>query len=135
VAASIIHTDFIRKHPAQTVLTLLALSGVGAVFLPFYRTYVPLEVLADPPLDDLFIRLFVGPFVVLPFFIFTGYLRWLLTGRLSRWESGLGYTLALIGALGLPVGIIDDWTQPSSLGEWLRAILADRVGLRGDDAG
>jgi drug/metabolite transporter superfamily protein YnfA len=101
--ATIIHVDFIRQHPTQAGLTVLGLSGVAAVFLPFVETYVPLGVVLDPPEEDLALRVSVGPFVVLPFVIFTGYLRWLLTGYLSRWERALAYALALIGALSLPV--------------------------------
>jgi hypothetical protein len=35
VTPSLINTDFIRKHQAQAVLTVLGLSGVVLVFLPF----------------------------------------------------------------------------------------------------
>ena len=35
MATSMINTDFIRKHPAQAVLTVLGLSGVVLIFLPF----------------------------------------------------------------------------------------------------
>jgi len=44
MAASMINTDFIRKHPAQAVLTVLGLSGVATIFLPFIVGYVPVEV-------------------------------------------------------------------------------------------
>ncbi len=43
MAASIINTDFIRKHPAQAVLTVLGLSGVVLIFLPFVDDAVPVE--------------------------------------------------------------------------------------------
>ncbi len=83
MAASMINTDFIRKHPAQTVLTVLGLSGVATIFLPFIFSNVPVEVFLEE-LDELFWLTLLGPFVVLPFFISAGYLRWVLTGGLSR---------------------------------------------------
>ena len=39
-----INTDFIRKHPAQLVLTVLGLSGVVLIFLPFVDDHVPATV-------------------------------------------------------------------------------------------
>ena len=48
MAASIINTDFARTHVTQTVLTVLGLSGVVAVFLPFVYDYVPGEVFLEP---------------------------------------------------------------------------------------
>ncbi len=110
MAASMINTDFIRKHPAQAVLTGLGLSGVVLVFLPFFEGEVPVEVFLEG-LDELFWLVFLGPFVVLPFFISAGYLRWLLTGGLSRWEGGLGYALALIVVVPFSFLIIQEWWE------------------------
>ncbi len=90
-----INTHFLRKRPAQAVLSVLGLSGVALVFLPFIDSYVPVEVLLEN-LDELVWVALVGPFVALPFFISAGYLRWVLSGTLSRWESRLSYALALI---------------------------------------
>lgn len=118
MTASIINTDFIRKHPAQAVLTVLGLSGVALVFLPFTYDVVPVSVFLElpPPLPPFRGILNFGkivwhviPFVVLPFAISAGYLRWLLTGRSSRGEAGLGYTLALIAACVLVLVIFVDW--------------------------
>lgn len=109
----------LRQHPTQAALTVLGLSAVATVFLPFVDTYAPLRAVLDPPGDDLFFRVLVGPCVVLPFFIFTGYVRWLLTGYLSRWERALGYALALIGALGVPVLFFYDPSWPPRTEDWL----------------
>ena len=110
MAASMINTDFIRKHPAQAVLTVLGLSGVATIFLPFIVGYVPVEVFFEGLEEQGMFALF-GPFVVLPFFISAGYLRWLLTGGLSRWEGELGYALALIVVFLLSVFFIQDWWE------------------------
>jgi len=123
MAASIINTDFIRKHPAQAVLTVLGLSGVATVFLPFISVFsswaVPVEVFLEE-LEDQGTFALLGPFVVLPFFISAGYLRWVLTGGLSRWEGELGYALALIVVFLLSVFIIQDWWESGFDGEeWL----------------
>jgi hypothetical protein len=104
--AAIIHTDSIRQHPAQAALTVLGLSGVVLVFLPFevffFTPQVPIENFLDF-LGDFEFNLeslgglgLGGPLVVLPFFISAGYVRWVLTAGLSRWEIWLGYALALI---------------------------------------
>jgi len=105
MAASMINTDFIRKHPAQAVLTGLGLSGVATIFLPFIYGYVPVGYFLEE-LENQGTFALLGPFVVLPFFISAGYLRWLLTGGLSRWEGELGYALALIVVFLLSVFII-----------------------------
>ena len=126
MAASMINTDFIRKHPAQAVLTVLGLSGVATIFLPFIFGDAPVEVF----LDDLEYRnllktaLLLGPYVVLPFFISAGYLRWALTGGLSRWEGDLGYALALIVVFLLSVFMIQDWWESGFDGDdWLFSTL------------
>lgn len=95
MAVSIINTDIIRKHPTQAVLTVLGLSGTVLVFLPFVDSDVPVEAFLDL-LDELGWMVMIGPCVVLPFAISAGYLRWLLTGELSRWENAVGYALALM---------------------------------------
>ncbi len=110
MAASMINTDFIRKHPAQAVLTVLGLSGVATIFLPFIVGYVPVEVFFEE-LEEQGMFALLGPFVVLPFFISAGYLRWALTGGLSRWEGDLGYALALIVVFLLSVFMIQDWWE------------------------
>ncbi len=112
MAASIINTDLIRKPLAQAVLTVLGLRGVATLFLPFIFGNVPVEVfLEDSEKLNLFWLTLLGPFVVLPFFISAGYLRWLFTGGLSRWEGGLGYALALIVVFLLSVVIIQEWWE------------------------
>ncbi len=119
MAASMINTDFIRKHPAQAVLTVLGLSGVATIFLPFIVGYVPVEVFFEG-LEEQGMFTLLGPFVVLPFFISAGYLRWVLTGGLSRWEGKLGYALALIVVFLLSVFIIQDWWESGvDSDEWL----------------
>ena len=119
MAASMINTDFIRKHPAQAVLTVLGLSGVATVFLPFVWDYVPVWFFLEK-LEEQGIFALLGPCVVLPFFISAGYLRWVLTGGLSRWEGKLGYALALIVVFLLSVFIIQDWWESGFDGdEWL----------------
>ncbi len=119
MAASMINTDFIRKHPAQAVLTVLGLSGVATIFLPFIYDYAPVVFFLEE-LDELFWLALLGPFVVLPFFISAGYLRWLFTGGLSRWEGELGYALALIVVFLLSVFIIQYWWESGFDGEeWL----------------
>ena len=119
MAASMINTDFIRKHPAQAVLTVLGLSGVATIFLPFIVGYVPVEVFLEE-LEEQGMFALLGPFVVLPFFISAGYLRWVFTGGLSRWEGDLGYALALIVVFLLSVFMIQDWWESGFDGdEWL----------------
>jgi len=118
-----INTDFIRKHPAQTVLTVLGLSGVVLIFLPFLGSEVPGEVFLDG-LDELGLLTLLGPCVVLPFLISAGYLRWLLTGGLSRWESGLGYALALIVVVLLSLSIIQGWWESDFTAGLVYAFLA-----------
>jgi hypothetical protein len=90
-----INTRFAQKRPVQAVLTVLGVSGVILVFLPFIDNYVPVEVFLEN-VDELFGLALVGPFVVLPLFISAGYLRWVLSGTLSHWESRLGYGLASV---------------------------------------
>ncbi len=117
-----INTDFIRKHPAQAVLTVLGLSGVVLIFLPFVDDHVPATVFFDslpPPLppfgflDELF--WWLAPFVLLPFAISAGYLRWLLTGHLSRAEAVAGYAFALLFACSLVlVEMVDSWGRPAA---------------------
>lgn len=115
MATSIINTDFARTSPAQTALTVLGLGGVVLVFLPFIDSYVPVEVFLEGLEDfELFgLAPLLGPFVVLPFFICAGYLRWVLTGELSRWEGWVGYALALIVVvlLSLLIIIIQAWWE------------------------
>lgn len=120
-----INTEFIRNHPAQVVLTVLGLSGVVLVFLPFTYDVPPMSVFFGlPPLPPFrgilnfdIIYWYVLPFALLPFAISAGYLRWLLTGRLSRREAGVGYALALAVACALVLVILVDWldwiTHPS----------------------
>lgn len=95
MTASLIHTDFIRQDRVQAAVTVLGLSAVALIFLPFIDGEVPVEHFLDG-LDDLVMLALLGPCVVLPFAISAGYLRWLLTGGLSRWESAVGYALAMI---------------------------------------
>ncbi len=117
MAASMINTDFIRKHPAQAVLTVLGLSGVVLVFLPFTENVLPIVFVLQPtPLPPFrgilnfgSVYWFAVPFVVLPFAISAGYLRWLLTGRLSRRVAAADYALALIAACVLVLVILVDW--------------------------
>jgi hypothetical protein len=115
MTVSIIHTDFIRKHLAHAVLTVLGLSGVVLVFLPFTHDVAPILVV-PPPLPpfrgflnfgDIF--WFATPFVLLPFAISAGYLRWSLTGRLSRGEARVGYALALMAAAAVVLVELVDW--------------------------
>ncbi len=131
MATSLINTDFIRKHLAQAVLTVLGLSGVVLVFLPFAYDTVPATFFLDslpPPLPPVREYLFVSPllfwwvtpFVLLPFAISAGYLRWLLTGRLSRAEAGVGYALALIAACSLVLVELVDWL--GSHDDWLPVV-------------
>ena len=94
MAASIINTDFIRTHRAQTVLTVLGLSGVVLAVWPFFDGDALVGELVES-WDDARAAL-LYPYAGLPFFIFAGYLRWLLTGHLSRVERGFGYALALV---------------------------------------
>ncbi len=110
MAVSLINTDLIRKHPAQAVLTVLGLSGVVLIFLPFIYDDVPMEAF----LEYLFLLALLGPCVVLPFFISAGYLRWLFTGGLSRWEGGLGYALALIVVVLFSLLVIQGWWESES---------------------
>jgi len=119
MATSIINTDFIRKHSAQAVLTVLGLSGVATIFLPFIYDYVPVGYFLEK-LEEQGIFALLGPCVVLPFFISAGYLRWVLTGGLSRWEGDLGYALALIVVFLLSVSIIQYWWESGfDSDEWL----------------
>ncbi len=128
MAASLINTDVSRKHPAQAVLTGLGLSGVATIFLPFIAGYVPVVFFLEE-LEHQGIFALLGPFVVLPFFISAGYLRWVLTGGLSRWEGELGYALALIVVFLLSVFIIQDWWESGFGGdEWLFAFLTLGLG-------
>ncbi len=130
MAASMINTDFIRKHPAQAVLTVLGLSGVMAVFLPVVEDYVPVEYFFEQlEMLDPFggLALIVGPFVVLPFFISAGYLRWLLTGGLSRWEGWVGYALALIVVVPFLLTTIQGWWE--SMRDWLFFAVPVALGL------
>lgn len=106
-----INTRFIRKRPAQAVLTVAGFSGVVLVFLPFIYSYVPVEVLLDMSSELLFRLALVGPFVVLPFFISVGQLRWLLSGTFSHWESRLGYALALIVVVLFSLLIVETWYE------------------------
>lgn len=105
-----INTRFAQKRPVQALLATLGLSGVVLVFLPFIDSYVPVEVLLEN-LDELFWVALVGPFVVLPFFIATGYFRWVLSGTLSRWESRFGYAITLIVLLLFSLSMIQMWWE------------------------
>jgi hypothetical protein len=122
-----INTRFAQKRPAQALLTALGLSGVVLVFLPFIDSYVPVEVLLEN-LDELSWVALVGPFVVLPFFISAGYVRWVISGTLSRWESGLGYALALIVLLLFSLLMIQMWWE-SGFDDELLLIALPAVGL------
>ncbi|MFQ5755964.1 MAG: hypothetical protein ACE5H7_07685, partial [Acidiferrobacterales bacterium] len=51
----------------------------------------------------------LAPCVLLPFAISAGYVRWLLAERLSRWEAGAGYALALIATCWLFLVLLVDW--------------------------
>jgi len=102
--------DFIRTHPAQAALTVLSLSGMALIFLPFIDGAVPAEEFFGG-LDDLIMLTLLGPCVVLPFAISAGYLRWLLTGRLSRWEAAIGYALALIVVVLFSLLVLQAWWQ------------------------
>ncbi len=126
MAASIINTDFIRKHLAQTVLTVLGFSGVVLIFLPFtFGDEVPATLFFKwlppplPPFRGLFnvdaLFWFLAPFVLSPLAISTGYLRWLLTGRLSCGEAVAGYAFALLAAGPLVlVEVVDAWGRPAA---------------------
>ncbi len=111
-----------RLTTIQGVLTVLGLSGVVLIFLPYVnvdRWYVPvvsfLEGLEE---RNLFMIAFVGPFVVLPLFISAGYLRWVLTGGLSPWEGRLGYTLALMVVASFLLLVIQAWWESDLLKDW-----------------
>jgi hypothetical protein len=124
-----INTHFIRKRPAQAALTVLGLSGVVLVFLPFVYGEVPVDVLFES-LEDLNLlgAALVGPCVVLPLFISVGYLRWLSTGGLSRWEGRLSYALALIVVALFSLSIIQTWWE-SGFDEDLLLIAFPALGL------
>ena len=122
-----INTHFLRKRPAQAVLSVLGLSGVALVFLPFIDSYVPMEVLLEN-LDELFWFVLVGPFVALPFFISAGYLRWVLSRTRSRWQTALGYALALIVHVLFSLLLIQMWWG-SGFDEELLLIAFPAVGL------
>ncbi len=113
MAASVINTDFIRKHPAQALLTVLGLSGVAALFLPFGEfclfkctTVVLYQSLLVDPRDILSSWWATG--LVLPVAISAGYVRWLLSGGLSRWQWRAGYMLALLAASS-SLGVLGSW--------------------------
>ncbi|MDX1488231.1 MAG: hypothetical protein R3268_08530, partial [Acidiferrobacterales bacterium] len=59
----------------------------------------------------------LAPFVLLPFAISAGYLRWLLTGRLSRGEGRIGYALALLAAGPLVLVELVDWWDSGNHGQ------------------
>ena len=122
-----INTRFAQKRPVQALLTALGLSGVVLVFLPFIDSYVPAEVLLEN-LDELFWVALVGPSVVLPFFVSAGYVRWVISGTLSRWESRLGYALALIVLLLFSLLMIQMWWE-SGVEDELLLIAFPAVGL------
>lgn len=123
-----INTHFIRKRPAQTALTILGLSGVALVFLPFVDGHVPIKALLDE-LDELLFLALLGPFVVLPIFISIGYLHWVLSGKLSRWESNVGYGFALMVIVLFALAVMQDWRE-SGLDMWLIFVLV-AIGLGG----
>lgn len=119
MGVSLINTNFLRTHPAQAMLTVMGLCGVVLLFMPFVNDQVAALVFLKflpPPLppfrgllnlDILF--WWLAPLVVLPFAIGAGYLRWLLTGRLSRGEARVGYALAVLAASALVVVELVDW--------------------------
>ncbi len=102
---SVIKADFVRKHPAQAVLTVLGLSGVLLIFLPFVYSYTPAEVFLESLNNN---PVLVAPCVILPFVISIGYLRWLLIGPLSRGEKITGYVFALLAAYSVLIYEIAD---------------------------
>jgi hypothetical protein len=104
--AAIINTNFIRQHPAQAVLTVLGLSGVVPLFLEPGGPIEGLLGFFEAQLSELALA---GPVLVLPLFVSAGYLRWTLTGGLSRWEICLGYALALLVVAPLSVLDIQQW--------------------------
>ena len=129
MATFAINTDFIRRHTVQMVLTILGFSGVVAVFFPFIYGYIAVEFfLGGLDWDDElagFLAL-LGSFVVLPFFISAGYLHWLFTTRLSRWETWLGYALALIVVVLLSLSMIQEWWKSYVVDKdilWLGCVL------------
>ncbi len=113
---SVIKADFIRKHPAQTVLTVLGLSGVLLIFLPFTGSYIPAgEFLVSlNPYDDFLVL--IAPCVILPFVISIGYLRWLLIGPLSRGEKITGYVFALLAAYSVLLIAIAEMLDDGQVG-------------------
>lgn len=100
-----------RLITTQAVLTVLGLSGVALIPLPFVNDFggpSPLMALIDGLYEPVWPAT-VGPCVVLPCFISAGYLRWLVTGELARWERELGYALALTVVALLLLAIAQDW--------------------------
>ncbi len=112
-----------RLVTPQGVLTALGLSGVGALFLPFGEfclfkctTVVLYQSLLEEvdPRDILSSWWATG--LVLPVAISAGYVRWLLSGWLSRWQWGAGYMLALMAASLASLGFLGSWD--GELGAW-----------------
>ena len=79
----------------QGSLTLVGLVGVTALFLPFTGGVSPAQATFG------FFWVAASP-AFLAVFVSTAWIRWIVAGRLARWEQALGYGLSA-GSAGLTI--------------------------------
>lgn len=109
--------NVIKYRYLQSLLTLVGFSGIVLLFLPFAN-----EIDVSDGWE--WVGLFITPGVVLPFLISSGYLAWILIGRLPRWANPAGYAVAIAtSAVALSP---QDWSSPfgdiaAELAIWLVA--------------
>ncbi len=84
-------TPAVKK--VQIALTVIGLSGIILLFVPFAVGVVPYEVILDEPFADLWL---LAPCVFLPILVSMGYVLWLITGQLPRWTMLASYVLAAL---------------------------------------
>ena len=98
------------------LLTLIGLTGVFALFLPFTFSESPTSAVAGRD----FWRLGLPFFLVVP--VSLGYIRWIITGALSRAERVFGYLMGVISAC-LTLSLYVQGSGPSRIRDWVSLVL------------
>ncbi len=97
---------------AHSVLTVVGMTGIAGLFLPFAFDYSPVCAAFDKDLWRVALPFFLSPFV------FAGSVRWIMSGFFSRLERGIAY-LVSTGTAAVTLSGYFDSKPPSSIQDWL----------------
>ena len=107
-----------RFSIAHWGLTLLGMTGIPALFLPFSHDYSPVRaVFDDSGLWQVALPFFLSPLAV------AVSLRWMMSGALSRVARAITYAISSVAAAVTLSGYFTAYDPPSDLQEWLSLVM------------